>query len=59
MARIVDNPNGRRMIRLSIEDVLAIVNHYQYQTQIFEPPEDYDALYQRLGQTSYYLPEEV
>lgn len=29
MALIIDNPNGRRMIKLSIDDILMIVSMYQ------------------------------
>lgn len=58
MARILENTNGRRMIRLSPEDVLSVVSLYQQQLYGLER-RDYQAIQARLRQTDFYLPEEV
>lgn len=58
MARILDNPNGRRMIRLSPEDVLSVVSLYQQQLYGLEQ-RDYQAIQSRLRQSEFYLPEDV
>jgi hypothetical protein len=59
MAHILDNPNGRRMIRLSPEDVLAVVQHYQQQTYNSGGHQYiYVNLQNRLSQFPLYLPED-
>ncbi|WP_373532169.1 hypothetical protein [Vampirovibrio sp.] len=58
MARILDNMNGRRMIRLSPDDVLNVVSLYQQQLYGLEQ-RDYQSIQTRLRQTDFYLPEEV
>lgn len=57
MAKIVDNPNGRRMIRLSVDDILMIVSMYQQKcnTKGF----DYNEVRSTLKSNDIYLPEEV
>lgn len=58
MARIVENPEGRRMIRLSAEDVLTVVSLYQQ--QLYEVrSRNYDEVHQQLTQQHIYLPEEL
>jgi hypothetical protein len=58
MARILDNMNGRRMIRLSPEDVLSVVSFYQQQLYGLEE-RNYQSIQSRLRQADFYLPEEV
>ncbi len=58
MAKILENLNGRRSIRLSAEDVLAVVNQYQQGFQK-ESPKTHVELVKWLQKQPYYLPEEV
>ena len=58
MAQIVENQEGRRMIRLSPDDVLTVVSHYQQQLYGMEQ-RDYEGVRSRLKQGQLYLPEEV
>ena len=58
MARIVENPEGRRMIRLSAEDVLTVVSLYQQQLYQVQS-RNYDDIRAQLVQQHIYLPEEV
>jgi hypothetical protein len=50
--------NGRRMIRLSPEDVLSVVSLYQQQLYGLEE-RTYQSIQNRLKQADFYLPEEV
>jgi len=56
MARIIDNPLGRRMIKLSTDDVLAIVSLYQQQCNC----RDYthDEVRKVIDINRFYLPED-
>lgn len=58
MAKIVDNFEGRRMIRLSTEDVLMVVSLYQQQIYTLQQ-RTYDDVRERLDELQCYLPEEV
>jgi hypothetical protein len=58
MARIVENHEGRRMIRLTTDDVLTVVSLYQQQLYGLEN-RDYQGVRTRLTQTAIYLPEDV
>ncbi len=57
MARIIDNPSGRRMIRLSIDDILMIVSVYQQKCNCKNYT--YDEVRQALSAGQFYLPEDV
>ncbi len=57
MARILENPMGRRLIRLSADDVMAVVSQYQQQLYGLEQ-RDFKSVQNRLQQVEFYLPEE-
>lgn len=56
MAQIIDNGQGRRMIKMSVDDVLSIVREYQ---RIVQTPKTYDGIRTLLSQSLMYLPEDV
>lgn len=58
MAKIIENMDGRRQVRLSAEDILTVVTLYQQQFQ-GKPPKNYQEVKKRLGSRQYYLPEEI
>lgn len=57
MAKIIDNYQGRRMIRLSVDDVVMIIGQYQQlcASKILEEP---DAR-RLLSKNFFYLPEDI
>ena len=57
MARIIDNPSGRRMIRLSIDDILMIASVYQQKCNCKNYT--YDEVRQALSSGQFYLPEDI
>jgi hypothetical protein len=58
MARIIENHEGRRMIRLTSDDVLTVVSLYQQ--QLYDLRErDYEAVRTKLNSHYFYLPEDV
>jgi len=57
MAKIIDNPNGRRMIRLSVDDVLMIVSMYQQNCS--NKTFTYDDARAILSKRQFYLPEDL
>ncbi len=58
MAKILDNPHGgRRMIRLSSEDIMMIMA--MMQTQFSGSPASYHDIEARLTHSPFYLPEEL
>ncbi len=58
MARIIENHEGRRMIRLTADDVLTVVSLYQQNLQGLEQ-RDYHGIHSKLGGASFYLPEDL
>lgn len=58
MARIVENHNGRRMIRLTPDDVLTVVSLYQQQMYAVQS-RDYEGVREKLQHADVYLPEDV
>ena len=56
MALIIDNPNGRRMIRLSIDDVLMVVSMYQQRCNCRNLT--YEEIRQALDKNCFYIPED-
>jgi hypothetical protein len=58
MARILDNPyGGRRMIRLSSEDIMMVVSMFQQEFRNAAPT--YSDVEQFLTSRPFYLPEEA
>lgn len=56
MAKIIDNPLGRRMIKLSTDDILSIVSIYQQQCNC----RDYthEEIREVIDTNRFYLPED-
>ncbi len=57
MARIVENHDGRRMIRLNTDDVLTVVSLYQQHLYDIQN-RDYDGIRRKLAEMNVYLPED-
>ncbi len=57
MARIIESANGeRRIIKMSVDDILSIVQDYQRIVPRFS---NYDEIRNYLSDTVIYIPEEV
>ena len=56
MAYVIDNPNGRRMVKLSIDDILTVVSMYQQKCNCKNLT--YDDIRQTLKNYDVYLPED-
>lgn len=56
MAKIIENKRGRRMIQMSVDDILSVVREYQ---RIVKNPKTYDGIRMILQQANMYLPEEI
>ena len=56
MAKIIENSNGRRTIRLSTDDIINIVREYQ---NINANSESYEIMRNRLNQFDLYIPEDM
>lgn len=59
MAKIIENGQGRRMIRLSPEDILTVVTQYQQQALAISNPPRFQELKSHLETFPLYLPEEL
>lgn len=55
MANIIENLYGRRMIKMSTDDVISIVREYQNTTG---RPATYRELRERLDAREFYIPED-
>jgi hypothetical protein len=56
MAKIIENPRGRRMIRLSTDDILSIISIYQEKCNCKEYT--HDEVRKIIDTNMFYLPEE-
>lgn len=56
MAKIIENEIGRRMVKVSADDIISIVREYQ---RIVKNPKTYEGIRTILSETSMYLPEEI
>ncbi len=56
MAIVIDNPLGRRMIKLSTDDILAVVSMYQQKCNCKDFT--YDEIRSVLKNSDVYLPED-
>ena len=54
MATIIENQNGRRLIRLSTDDIISIVKEYQ---NICCSTNSYEETRQELDKKDIYIPE--
>lgn len=57
MAQIIDNSHGRRMIKLSVDDILMIVSMYQQKCN--SKNLNYGQIRDALSKEHFYLPEDV
>ena len=57
MARIIDNTQGRRMIKLSTDDILMIVSLYHQKCNCKNYT--YDEVRNALSAGQFYLPEDI
>lgn len=55
MARIIEGK--RRMIKLSVDDILSVVSQYQYLTK--NVTDSYDMVRLRLEYSNMYIPEDL
>lgn len=56
MARIIENEVGRRMIKMSVDDIICVVREYQ---RVVSNPDSYDEIRELLSNECMYLPEEI
>jgi len=56
MAKIVENEIGRRIIKMSVDDIISVVREYQ---RIVKLPESYEQIRHLLDNSCFYLPEEI
>ena len=56
MAKIIENEQGRRMVKMSVDDIISVVREYQ---RIVQNPRTYEGIRLILKQSSIYLPEDV
>lgn len=55
MAKIIENESGRRLIKLSADDVISLVREYQ---TISQNVSDYENIRKILSKNCLYLPED-
>lgn len=55
MAKIIENKFGRRLIKLSADDIISLVREYQTLTN---KTRDYTSIRKILSSNTLYLPEE-
>lgn len=58
MAQIIENHEGRRMIRLTPDDILTVVSLYQQQIYDLQH-RNYEGIRNRLQEGQIYLPEDL
>lgn len=56
MAKIIENSCGRRMVKMSVDDIISVVREYQ---RIVQNPKTYEGIRMILAQASMYLPEDL
>lgn len=56
MAKIIENEVGRRMVQMSVDDIICVVREYQ---RIVQNPKTYEGIRMILSQASMYLPEDI
>lgn len=55
MAKIIENEVGRRMVKMSVDDIISVVREYQ---RVVKNPKTYEGIRMVLSQACMYLPEE-
>lgn len=56
MAKIIENLSGRRMIKISTDDVISLVREYQNLTRSVR---EYEKIRKALSAAEFFLPEEI
>lgn len=56
MAKIIENEKGRRLVRMSVDDIISVVREYQ---RVVRNPRTYEGIRMVLSKASMYLPEEM
>ena len=56
MAKIIENDYGRRMIQMSVDDIISVVREYQ---RIVQHPKTYEGIRDLLGESCIFIPEDV
>lgn len=56
MAKIIENEIGRRMVKMSVDDVISVVREYQ---RVVKLPENYEYIRDVLSKEPIYLPEDI
>jgi len=56
MAKIIENEMGRRLIKMSVDDIISVVREYQ---RMVQNPKSFEGIRFVLNQANMYLPEEV
>ena len=55
MARIIENSTGRRMVKISVDDIISVVREYQ---RMVKNPKTYEDIRLILSNSCMYLPED-
>lgn len=56
MARIIENEQGRRMVKMSVDDIISVVREYQ---RVVKNPKTYEGIRMILSSACVYLPEDI
>lgn len=56
MARIIENEVGRRIVKMSVDDIISVVREYQ---RVVKNPQTYEGIRMILSQACMYLPEDM
>lgn len=56
MAKIIENEKGRRLVQMSVDDIISVVREYQ---RVVKNPKTYQCIRLLLSQASMYLPEDI
>lgn len=56
MAKIIENDSGRRLVKMSVDDIISVVREYQ---NVVKNPKTYEGIRMILSQATMYLPEDV
>lgn len=56
MAKIIENQTGRRIVKMSVDDIISVVREYQ---RIVKTPKTYEGIRTLLNQANMYIPEDI
>jgi len=56
MAKIIENETGRRIVKMSVDDIICVVREYQ---RVIKNPKTYEGIRMILAQACMYLPEDI